>query len=132
MVGLAMIRAKAFLLTYLAMWLVPIPVYGLFAGLGWIPMPDAGDPSSFYLSVSVIKAGFALGFVGLFPRTGSWRNYAMTWWVMFVALEIGQVLSQMNPVSFAVAGILSEAGYFPLSALLVSRAIRAERGADDV
>ncbi len=106
-----MTRAKAFLLTYLAMWLVPIPVYSIFAVLGWIQMPDPGDPLSFYLSVSVIKAGFAFGFVGLFPRTGSWRNYAMTWWVMFAALELGQVVGQTNPLSYAAAGILSEAGY---------------------
>ncbi len=127
-----MTRAKAFLSTYLAMWLVPIPVYGLFAAFGWIQMPEAGDPLSFYLSVSIIKAGFAFGFVGLFPRTGSWRNYAMTWWVMFAALELGQVIGQTNPLSFAVAGILSEAGYFPLSALLVSRVIGVGRSADDV
>ena len=124
-------RARAFLWTYLAMWIVPIPVYGLFAALGWMEMPDGGNPLSFYLSVSVIKAGFAFGFVGLFPRTGSWRSYAMTWWVMFAALELGQVVGQTNPMSFAAAGILSEAGYFPLSALLVSRAIGAGRSADD-
>ena len=122
-----MTRAKAFLWTYLAMWLVPIPVLGLFAALGWMQMPGAGNPLSFYLSVVVIKAGFAFGFVGLFPRTGSWSGYAMTWWVMFAALELGQVLGQMNPLSFAVAGILSEAAYLPLSAFLVSRAIGAGR-----
>ena len=127
-----MTKAKAFLLTYVAMWLVPIPVYGLFAALGWTPMLDVGDPLSFYLGVSVIKAGFAFGFVGLFPRTGSWRNYAMTWWVMFAALELGQVVSQTNSLSFAVAGILSEAGYFPLSAFLVSRAFGTGRSAGDV
>ncbi len=127
-----MTRSTAFLLTYLAMWLVPIPVYGLFAVFGWIQMSDARDPLSFYLGVSVIKAGFAFGFVGLFPRTGSWRNYAVTWWVMFAALELGQVAGQTNPLSFAVAGILSEAGYFPLSALLVSRVIGVGRSADDV
>ena len=126
-----MTRAKAFLLTYLAMWLVPIPVYGLFAVLGWMEMPDSGNPLSFYLSVSVIKAGFAFGFVGLFPRTGSWRGYAMTWWVMFAALELGQVVGQTNPLSFAAAGMISEAGYFPLAALLVSRAIGAGRSAAD-
>ena len=95
-------------------------------------MPEASDPLSFYLSVSIIKAGFAFGFVGLFPRTGSWRNYPMTWWVMFATLELGQVIGQTNPLSFAVAGILSEAGYFPLSALLVSRVIGVGRSADDV
>ena len=126
-----MTRARAFLWTYLAMWIVPIPVYGLFAVFGWMEMPDGGNPLSFYLSVSVIKAGFAFGFVALFPRTGSWRSYAMTWWVMFAALELGQVVGQSNPMSFAVAGILSEAGYFPLSALMVSRTIGAGRSADD-
>lgn len=34
--GLGMTRAKAFLLAYLAMLLVPIPVHGLFAVLGWM------------------------------------------------------------------------------------------------
>ena len=126
-----MTRAKAFLWTYLVMWLVPIPVLSLFALVGWMEMPDGGNPWSFYLSVAVIKAGFAFGFVGLFPRTGSWRSYAMTWWVMFAAVELGQVVGQTNPLSFAVAGILSEAGYFPVSALLVRRAIGAERSADD-
>ena len=55
----------------------------------------------------------------------------MTWWVMFAALELGQVVGQTNPLSFAAAGILSEACYFPLSALLVSRAIAAGRSAAD-
>ena len=125
-----MTRAKAFVLTYLAMWLVPIPVLGLFAALGWREMPDGGSVS-FFLSVAVIKAGFAFGFVALFPRTGSWRNYALTWWVMFAALELGQVVGLTNPMSFAVAGMLSEAGYFPLSALLVRRATAAERSVAD-
>ena len=122
-------RARAFLATYVAMWLVPVPVYGLFAALGWMEMPAGGNPVSFYLSVSVIKAGFAFGFVGLFPRKGSWRNYAITWWVMFAALELRQVVGQTNSLSFALAGILSEAGYFPLSALVVSRKIGVGRGA---
>ena len=52
--------------------------------------------------------------------------------VMFAALELGQVVGQTNPVSFAVAGILSEAGYFPLSTFLVGRALGAQRSADDV
>ena len=124
-----MSRAWAFLATYVVMWLVPIPVLGLFAVLGWMEMPDGGNPVSFYLSVGVIKAGFAFGFVGFFPPRGSWRNYAMTWWVMFAALELGQVVGQTNSLSFALAGILSEAGYFPLSALLVSRTIGVQRGA---
>ncbi len=45
---------------------------------------------------------------------------------MFALLEIGRALMPGYSVAFAVAGVISEAIYFPLSAVVVVRITRRE------
>ncbi len=126
----------AFIGTLLAMFFVPLPIYGTFEVLGWVELPQDGSPWRFMLSVLVIKVGVAMAFVLLFRlarpglRGRSWP-YAAIWWVMFAIIEAGQAIGPGYSAAEAVAGVISEAIYFPLSAALVARALREKRRASD-
>ncbi len=124
--------ALAVLATLAIMFVVPFPFYGLFELLGWVEMPEAVSPGQFMLGVLVMKVGVALGFVLLFvhlvapPGAWLWR-YAGIWWLMFAIVEVGQAIGPGYTTAEAVAGILAEAIYFPLSALAVSRILSGRR-----
>ena len=117
-------KLRAFFATLLAMWVIPIPVYGAFSAAGWMSPPQSNNLADFLLGVTLIKAGFAGGFVALFPAEGRWLRYAAIWWIMFAALELGQVVTGNNATAFAVAGIISEALYFPVAARATDRFLR--------
>ena len=126
----------AFVATLAIMWIVPLPIYGLFSALGALEMPEVGSTARFFLSVSVIKVGFALAFVLLFDlaeRTlaGRWWRYAAIWWVMFALLEAGRAIGPGSSASFAVAGVISEAIYIPLSSLFVARIVSRKKDAPE-
>lgn len=123
---------KRFLVPFLAtlaiMWIVPVPIYGAFSAIGAVDL-GGGQGARFLVGVTVIKIGFALGFVALY-QLGRWRKdavwtYAALWWLMFAILEAGQVVMPGgNSVGFAVAGVLSEAIYFPVAARVLARRVR--------
>lgn len=122
----------AFVPTLAIMWIVPLPIYGVFSTLGALEMPEVGSTARFFLSVSVIKIGFALAFVLLFDLAsatlaGRWWPYAAIWWLMFALLEAGRAIGPGSSVPFAVAGVISEAIYFPLSSLVVARLLSGNR-----
>jgi len=126
----------AFVATLAIMWIVPLPIYGLFSALGALEMPETGAAVQFVLSVSLIKIGFALAFVLLFDLAnttlaGRWWPYAAIWWLMFALLEAGRAIGPGSSVSFAVAGVISEAIYFPLSSLVVARIVSRKRGVSE-
>ena len=107
------------------LFIVPVFVYGAFSYFGMAEIPG-GSPASFLTGVLVSKIGTAIAFVLLFGLTRSetgqnWLLYALIWWIMYVFGEIGQALGPDYPLSEAVAGIISEAIYFPLSAYLLYR-----------
>ncbi len=90
--------ALAWLAVLAILYFVPLIVYGPASSLGWVEFPAPESPGRFMLSVLVLKVGVATAFVGLFHlgRPGyGWSE--------------------------ALFGILSEAVYTPLSALLVGR-----------
>ncbi len=128
-------RVTAVMATLAIMWVVPLPVYGVFSALfGAIELPDGATSAQFFLSVTVVKIGFALAFVLLFELAsttlaGRWWQYAAIWWVMFVLLEAGRAMVPGYSVAFAVAGVISEAIYFPLSTMVVARIMRRRRDA---
>jgi hypothetical protein len=83
----------------------------------------------FLLGVLVSKIGVAIAFVLLFyfaraSLTGRWTLYAAIWWLMFAIGEAGQALGPNYSWQDAIAGIISETIYLPLSAFLVNRLIR--------
>ena len=113
-------------------FLVPLPFYAGFEALGLVELPQDGTPVQFMLSVLVMKIGVALGFVFLFVLARPmikerWWVYASIWWVMYAIVEVGQAIGPGYTGAEAVAGILAEAVYFPLAAVVVSRILDRNR-----
>ena len=120
----------AFAATLVIMQLAPLPVYGAFSAAGLVELPSEGSPAQFFTSILVIHAGVALGFVLLYrPATpalaGRWWPYAATWWAMYAVVEVGQAIGPGYSAAEAIAGIISEALYFPVSGVVVARLIGA-------
>lgn len=124
----------AFVSTLVVMWVVPIPFYAGFGAMGLVDLASSGPPQRYLLGVTIIKIGFAFGFVALYRMVQSslmrpWFHYAVIWWSMFALLELGQVVTPGgNSLGFAVAGVLSEAVYLPLSAAIVARQLNDSKG----
>lgn len=125
-IGKALVAMAA---TLVIMYVVPFPIYGTFQALGLVELPEDGTPAQFLLSVLVIKIGVAVAYVLLFrlaspALAGRWWPYAAIWWLMFAFIEVGQALGPGYSAAEAIAGILSEAIYFPLSTWLIARILR--------
>jgi hypothetical protein len=123
----------AVLATLAIMFVVPLPAYAGFEALGLVELPQDGSPGQFVLSVLVMKIGVALGFVFLFilarPMVKEgWWLYAGIWWLMYAIVEVGQAIGPGYTGAEAVAGIIAEAVYFPLSTVVVGRILG--RGGD--
>ncbi len=96
--------------TWAIMMIVPFPIYGGFAALSLVEMPQQDSPGEFFLGVVVQKIGVALGFVLLFVLAksivlGRTMQYAAVWRVMYAIVETGQ------GVGPGYAGMRSQASY---------------------
>lgn len=116
-------------LVLLVIFSVPMIVYGIASAVGWLNLPEGASPAEFLLGVAISKAGTALTFVGLFFIARSiWRErwwlYAALWWLLFFFGEVGQAVGPGYSWQEAVAGILSEAIYIPVSAWITHRLLR--------
>jgi len=112
-------------------YVVPFVVYGVFTLVADLKPPGGVSPAQFLLSVLVSKVGTALAFVLIFffgrgSLNGRWVLYAAIWWMMFLMGEIGQAMGPNYTWKEALAGIISETVYFPLSAFAVNRLLRAK------
>ncbi len=119
----------AVLVVLLIVYIVPFAVYGLASVFGGLEPPKNTSPAAFLLGVLVTKVGTAIGFVLLLDR--AWHCfcarrwlYAGVWWAMFVLGEFGQAIGPNYSWLEALAGIVSEAIYFPLSSLVAFRLLR--------
>ncbi|MGL4235665.1 hypothetical protein [Tabrizicola sp.] len=121
--------ALAVSLVFLALFIVPVIVYGTlsrFTGL----QPPGDDPSAFLAGVAVSKIGTAIAFVGIWligreTLGPQWAVYVLLWWGMFVLGEVGQAIGPEYSWSEAIAGIVSETIYLPLAGLIVTRLLPA-------
>ncbi len=109
-------------------YIVPFIVYGIGSVLVGLKPPEGASPARFLVSVLVSKVGAATAFVLIFyvareELSRHWFLYASLWWVMFVIGEIGQTISLQYSWKEAVAGMISETIYWPLSALVTNRLI---------
>lgn len=116
-------------LVFSIIFIVPVLVYGALSRSTGLQVPG-GDPSAFLAGVAVSKIGAAIAFVGIWALGRealgtSWLLYVALWWVMFVAGEVGQAIGPDYSWSEAIAGIVSETIYLPLSGLIVARLIPA-------
>jgi hypothetical protein len=106
-------------------FIVPILVYGLASAVAGLKTPQGASPTTFLISVLVSKIGTAIAFVLVFyfarnSLSGQWLLYAFLWWIMFVIGEIGQAIGPNYSWKEAIAGVLSETVYLPISAYLTN------------
>lgn len=118
------------ILVLVIIYVVPFIVYGLASTLIGAKMPEGVSPMMFLLSVLVSKIGTAIAFVLIFyfarnSFSGHWLLYAFIWWLMFAIGEVGQTIGPNYSWKEAIAGVISETAYFPLSAYIVNWLIRA-------
>jgi hypothetical protein len=115
-------------LTLAIIYIVPFLVYGIFSAVAGLKPPEDASPVQFLVSVFVSKGGTAIAFVLIFyfardSLSGRWLLYAFIWWLMFVIGEVGQAIGPNYSWKEAMAGIISETIYFPLSAFVTNRLI---------
>ncbi len=121
--------------TLAIMYVVPFPIYGALSIVTAIEPPSPDSPGLFMLSVLVVKVGVAIGYVLLFYLGRShwlenWKTYAGVWWIMVAIMEVGQAIVPDYTWLDAFGGIIAEAIYFPVSAVVVVRLIRPLGGSD--
>ncbi len=111
------------LVTLVIIFIVPVGVYGLFVRYWGVSEPKR--TSSFLTSVLVQKVGTAVGFVVVFAMAReyfveNWLGYGLVWAAMYAIVEIGQAIGPGYSNMEAVAGIISEVIYFPVSAFVIA------------
>ncbi len=117
------------ILVLAVIYIVPFVVYGLFSMLFGLKPPEGSSPLLFLLSVFISKIGTAIAFVLIFYFSrnvfgGNWLLYAFIWWLMFVIGEVGQAIGPHYSWKEAIAGIISETIYLPVSVYIVNWLIR--------
>jgi hypothetical protein len=113
-----------FVVVLVIIFVVPFLVYSLFSVIAGLKPPGGASSSQFLTSVLVAKVGTAIAFVLIFYFARSslsrqWLLYAFLWWIMFSIGEIGQAIGPNYTWKEAIAGIISETIYFPLSAYVM-------------
>ena len=127
--GISMERViLSIVLVLIIIYVVPLVVYGLATVVAGLKSPEGASPTQFLMSILVSKIGTAITFVLIFYFTynvlnGQWLLYAFLWWIMFVIGEIGQAIVPNYTWKEAIAGIISESIYLPLSAYLIDSLI---------
>ena len=114
----------AAVLVWAVIFVVPVLVYGAFSAVTGL-QPPGDSPILFLSGTAVSKLGTAIAFVALFYLAkdvfgGQWLLYAGIWWLMFVIGEVGQAITPDYSWEEAIAGIVSETIYFPLSGLILA------------
>jgi hypothetical protein len=118
------------ILVLAVIYIVPIIIYGIFSSLIGAKMPEGVSPAMFLLSVLVSKIGTAIAFVLIFYFArnifgNNWLLYAFIWWMMLAIGEVGQAIGPNYSWKEAIAGVISESIYFPISAYIVHWLIKA-------
>ena len=113
------------ILVLTVIYVVPLLVYGLGSVIAGLTTPEGSSPAKFLLSVLITKIGTAIAFVLLFyfardSLSGQWLLYAFIWWLMFLVGEIGQTIGPNYSWKEAIAGMISETIYLPISAYLTN------------
>ncbi len=113
------------LLVLAVIYIVPFLVYGLATLMVDLKPPEGASPTRFLTGVFVSKIGTALAFVLLFyfareSLSRQWPLYAFLWWLMFFFNEVGQTIGPGYSLTEAIAGVISETIYLPLSAFITN------------
>jgi len=108
--------------------IIPFVLYALSTVVWDLKPPDDIAPWQFLLGILISKAGTAIAFVVFYDYAKArlhrrWLLYAFIWWLSFAIGELGQAIGPNYTWKEAVIGIISEAIYFPLAALVIDRII---------
>ena len=111
---------------FLIMNLATFVAYGSLSVLAGLEPPVDGSPGQLFASVLVVKLGMAIAFVAFYyvarqVWSTRWMLYAVIWWATFAIIEIGQAIAPNYSWMDAIGGIVAEAIYFPLAALVTQR-----------
>jgi hypothetical protein len=112
-------------------YIVPFILYAMSTVVWDLKPPDDIAPWQFLLGILISKTGTAIAFVVLYhyAKAGLYRRwllYAIIWWISFTIGELGQAIGPNYTWKEAVVGIISEAIYFPLAALVTDRIVGAK------
>ena len=112
-------------------YIVPFVIYGVGSVVAGLKPPEGASPARFLISVLVSKLGTAICFVLIFyfareELGGRWVLYACLWWLMFIIGEVGQAIGPQYSWKEAVAGVISETVYWPLSAFVTNWMVGAK------
>lgn len=111
------------IVTLAIIYIVPFVLYGATSVVWNLKPPGDAAPWQFLTSIFVSKIGTAIAFVLIyhFAQVGlrrRWLLYAFIWWLSFAMGELGQAIGPDYTSKEAVIGIVSEALYFPLAAIV--------------
>lgn len=114
--------ALASVFVFVTIFIIPIFIYGLFASHLGLEEPE--KKTRFFIGVIIQKIATTFGFVALFVMAqgilnDQWLTYGLVWFAMFAVTEIGQTYLTDYSRKEAIAGIISEAVYFPLAAYIL-------------
>jgi hypothetical protein len=123
--------------TLLIIYIVPFILYALATVVWDLKPPDDAPPWQFLLGILVSKTGTAIAFVLIytFAKAGlhrRWLLYASIWWISFAIGELGQAIGPNYTWKEAVVGIISEAIYFPLAALVTDHLVGVKAGSSEM
>jgi hypothetical protein len=123
--------------TLVIIYIIPFVLYALSTVVWDLKPPDDAPAWQFLLGILVSKTGTAIAFVLIyhFAKGGldrRWLLYASIWWISFAIGELGQAIGPNYSWKEAVIGIISEAIYFPLAAVVTDRLIGAKLGGSEM
>lgn len=102
-------------------YVVPFVLYASASALHIVDIPPDASPQRFLLGVLITKLGTAVAFVLIlqlaWAQSGyGWLAYALMWFAMFAASEIGDAVSGRGTWPESLLGIAAEAVYAPAAA----------------
>ena len=116
----------AIITTFVTIQVVPFLVYGPMSVIWGLEPTGTTSPGLFMAGVTISKLGTAIAFTTLYRLflesiNRRWFLYAVPWWTMFVATEIGEAVGTTYTWMEAAGGIVAETMYTPLASYLTCR-----------
>jgi hypothetical protein len=115
-------------LVLVVIYIVPFLVYAGFTLVTDLRAPADISPGRFLLSILISKVGVSIAFVLIYYKVrnslnGKWLWYSSVWLAMLIFGEVGQAIGPDYSWTEAIAGIISEIIYFPVSGYIVHRLV---------
>ncbi len=110
-------------------FIIPFIVYAIFSAVFNLKPPEGISPAKFLTSILISKIGTAimLSLIYYYAKDifqMKWILFAVIIWIMFVFGEIGQAIGPNYSWKEAIAGIISETIYVPLSIFVLRLIIK--------